>query len=383
MGIQGLAGFVIGVMVGTPVSALALNQTEIIQTHIHRLGRDYARVYQQEAASALVQIGPAAVPFLIQALSTPDTPRRIHVIEVLGDLKDPKAMDFLLREFENTSSKEIQCKIVEALGKLRAPLLYDFFASRVEDPDAGLRCFAIWSLGELRLQKAVPLLLEVLRTEDGYPLITAIDALGKTGLPEQSTLLLEYLKYENIQTRFVTAKALGEIGDARVVPALLHAMVKEPDPEVQEALAQTLGKIGGDAALSKLVQLIKEKSSPTLQHLAETGLESAGLQAAFYLMPFLKGDDFRLRLSAAKILGAIRAPGAIPYLVQMAEEKNPTARVVAITALGGCGDISVMALLTHMARSDEMVIREAAAEAMKKIAARNEQLYQETRKRSG
>lgn len=382
MRFKGLARTGIGILMGLPLRVLALDQGEIAQMHVRRLGQAYAPVYRQEAASALVRLGPSSLPWLIEALKDRDSTRQIHVIEVLGDLRDLKAADYLLRRFENSSSTLVRCKIMEALGKLRHPGLYDFIAGQVEASDPSIHCFAIWALGEMRLRKAVPLLLRILRTENGYAVVTAIDALGKCGTPDQAPFLLEYLKYENIQTRFVTAKALGEIGDGRLAPLLLHAMAKEPDPEVQETLARTLGKIGGDPAVEKLVQLLKESAAPTWQHLAEAGLESAGLRAAFALMPLLRENDLRLRVAAAKILGAIHAPGAVPYLIQMAEEDDPAARVAAIAALGDCADMSAMKFLTQMARSRDRSARQAASEAMRRIASRNEQLYQEARRGS-
>jgi HEAT repeat protein len=367
---------------GAAISLSAEEPMNALQLQIRRLGKDYADVYQREAQAALLQHGAAALPLLIESLEDSDYSRRIRVIELLGDLRDRRAISHLLRVFERSQNTLLRCKIMEALGKMRDSALFVFITTHLQSADPNLHCFAIWALGEQRSRKAVPYLVQILTSERGPAVPTAIDALGKSGTADQAPLLLEFLKYENTQTRYVAAKAVGQIGDARIAPAIFQTMLQEPDVEVQEALARAYGKIGGEEGIAKLVDVIRKETSPTVQRAAGIALQSAGLQASFHLMPLLKGEDLKSKIEAAKILGAMRAPGAIRPLIEMMEDDNPTVRMVAIAALGECGDISTIRPLTKMARSRHAPLRSAAADALKKIASRNEELYQQERRKS-
>jgi HEAT repeat protein len=352
------------------------------QLQIKRLGKEYADVYQQEAQAALIRQGTPVLSLLIEALDDPDHSRRIRVLEVLGELRDKRAIPHLLRVFERSGNSQVRCKVMEALGKMREPSLFTFIVTHLQDPDSHLYCFAIWALGEQRSRKAIPYLVKILASDQGYSLVTAIDALGKSGTADQAPMLLEFLKYESTQTRYVAAKALGEIGDGRSASAVFQAMLQEPDLEVQDTLARTHGKIGGEEGITRLVELIKKESSPTIQRVAAVSLQAAGLQASFYLMPLLKSEDLRSKMEAARILGLLKAPGAVRPLLDMMGDSDKTVQLVAIVALGDCGDTSTIRPLTKMARSRDAALRSAAAEALKKIAGRNEELYQQAQRKS-
>lgn len=353
-----------------PVRAADAGDDPQVPVYIRRLGKEYAETYQRDAQNALRRVGAPAVSALIQTFSDSDPVRRVHAIEVLGDIREKRSLPFLLRLYQNETDVSLRCKVLEALGKSGDPALFSFMATQVQSRDPRLRAFAIWSLGELHDRRAVPYLLDIIYREQGYVVVTAIDALGKCGTPENARMLLEYLRYDDLQMRFVTARSLAEIGSEAIVPDLLEAVGKEVDPEVQEALVQAVGKAGGEAGIHALISLLKSSRAPNDQRLAEAGLQAAGLRAVFALTPLLENEDLMIQISAAKVLGAIRAPGVTASLLKMLAHRDPAVRTAALVALGQCGDRSVLKELVRFTENRDAGIRDAATGAVQAIAAR-------------
>lgn len=341
-----------------------------IRLHLQRLGEDYSETYREEAKEALFKMGAGILPQLAEALNSPDPVRRSHVIEVMGELRSRAALPYLMRSYRDDPLPPLRCKILEALGKIGDPSLFPLLVKEAKNEDIRIRSFAIWALGEMRSRKAVPTLLEVLQNDSGYPVITAIDALGKSGTPEQSPILMEYLKFDDTQTRYVAALAIGEIGNPKSAKALFDMMRKEKDMEVQEALARSLGKLGGADVINGFLGIIRTSPSPHLQRLAEIGLETAGLEAVFSLLELLKERDLKLKIAAARILGALKATGATNDLLKMLRDPDKAVQLVAISALGNCGDESAIKPLMNLRNeADDSLLRQAALEAIGKIQA--------------
>jgi len=296
--------------------------------------------------------------------------RRAGVAEALGGIRDRRAVGALLELYKTETVLPVRCKILEALGRIGDVSLIPFLGKEAFHQDLGLRSFAIWSLGELRDRKALPYIMEVLKTDSGYAVVAAIDAIGKLGAPELAPRLVEYLKFDDVQTRYVAAMAIGELGNPQTAPPLFDLMRRESNIEVQEAMAQSLGKIGGREVIAGFMELLRADPSPTSQHLAEAGLEAAGVEAAFALIELLKEKDLKLKLSAAKVLGRLRAEGAVPHLLKMLQDSEKAVRLVAISALGDCGGAQVLPELDKASHWGDSLTREAARIAMDKIKAK-------------
>jgi HEAT repeat protein len=355
---------------GGPASPDLDASSEITRFYIRQLGGEYAEPYRREARAFLVRAGGKALPFLIESLTDADLTRRAGVLDALGEIRDRRATPYLLKAYRATDSLLVRCKALEAAGKMVDATLFDWFVDRAEDPNVGLRSFALWSLGELRDARAVPLLLKKLDEERGYPLVTAIDALGKCGSHDLAFRMMDYLKYEDIHIRYVAAKALENVGDPRIAGLLFDAMERETESEVQEALARTLGKVGGREGVDRLVGLLKSSTSPLDQQLAEVGLSAAGPEAVYPLMEMAKEGDLTARIAACDILGDLHAANAAPLFEELLRDKDPSVRITALVGLGKCGDVGSLKALTKMARSGDDLVRRTAAAAIESVGER-------------
>ncbi|OGS02308.1 MAG: hypothetical protein A3G41_02355 [Elusimicrobia bacterium RIFCSPLOWO2_12_FULL_59_9] len=353
-----------------PQGAPAVDPQQI-RTQIKHLGQWYSEEFQKEASLFLTRSGKGSVPYLMEALNDDDLSRQARVVEILGNLRDANARLPLILLYQREKSVLIRCKVLEALGKSRDEAVFDFVAARVKDANLRIRAFAVWAMGELRTPKAVPLLMEVIKSDAGPPVIAAIDALGKCGGARQVPLLMEYLRHWDVQTRYVAALSLGELANRATVPALFEALEWETHIDVQEALAKSLGKIGGKEAISRFLEILKKGPYPFDQRVAAVGLRAAGTQAVFPLLELLERGSVEDKLQAAKILVSLKSAGAVPYFLKMLDSENTTERLMAVVSLGDLGDAAIDKRLEPLSASGELIIRQAAWEARRKIHAQD------------
>jgi len=245
-----------------------------------------------------------ALPELIQSLTEKKNARHLRILRVAGEVEDRRAGRYLTEAYEETTNEGVRCKLLESIGKLHDPALFGWLAKRLKDPHIGIECFTIWALGELKTPRGTGLLRQKLWDPNRYIQMTAIDALGKTGKNRAVAAELEtFLRDKDVQVRYLTAKALLGVAREDSAPDLAQRLTEEPSVDVREALAVALGRTGGTVGVGRLIELLKYPPSQATEHDAELGLKAADrdiLMAA--LKPLLEGSDFRLSVSAARIL---------------------------------------------------------------------------------
>jgi len=261
----------------------------------------------ERAEGIMETLQKQALPDLINSLTDKKPGRRLRLVRVTGDLHDHRAAQYLLRAYEETEEEGVRCKLLESMGKLHDPTLLSWYFRRLKDPSIGIRCFAIWALGELGTSQAIDPLRRMLWSKNPFVRMTTINALGKTGQNPPLAFELEVLlRDEDVQIRFLTAKALRGLAGPDSAPELIDRLLQEADPDVQEALARTAGTTGGGVAAGHFIELLKNSPSQDTEHWAEAGLAAGPRDIVIpALTPLLKTGDFRLRLSASRVLAEL------------------------------------------------------------------------------
>ena len=132
---------------------------------------------------------------------------KIIAIQLLGEAKDPKALDVLLRIF-NSSARNMQCPAIRsytalALGALgKRPGVAEALTKGMYDPELLTREASIRSLGIIRDEKAFPKLVPLLYDK-------------------------------SVAIRLSAIKALENIGDRRAIPALEIVAADDRDKVVR------------------------------------------------------------------------------------------------------------------------------------------------------
>jgi HEAT repeat protein len=129
-----------------------------------------------------------------------------------------------------------------------------------QDPDAGVRSAAAWSLGRREAQVAVEPLLRALRRPGDLAAINASAALGRLGLRRLAPRLAARLDHVNPSVRANLAWALGQCRDDRSVGRLRRRLRHDPAAMVRRAAGLALARILGRGAARDLGEAAARES---------------------------------------------------------------------------------------------------------------------------
>ncbi len=204
--------------------------------------------------------------------------------------------------------------------------------------------------------------------------LNAISMLGPAAVPG----LTNALKHKSI--RPAVASILGRIGpDAAPAVEALTKSLADSDATSRREILFALGRIGEGAvpAVPTIVAALADEDE-NVRYSAVYALGEIGLGAAAgtdALKSNLASDDAFYRTCSAWALAMVNPQGedvaklTVPLLVGTLKHERPFARIEAADALGrlGAGAASAVPALQAAAKDPDEHVRQAAAEALKKI----------------
>ena len=208
-------------------------------------------------------------------------------------------------------SIEIRRAYFDAVIELRAgvPLLIDM----LRHPQWYAVRNAALLLGEMRATEADAPLADLLSHTDERVRIAASTALSQIYTPAARTALQQALRDESAEVRRRALRGFSGEQGGMSSAALVRALDKENDPEVQVEILAAMGRVRSPDAVQKLIRLC----SPTA-----------------------KSSSGSFRIAAAEALTTARGQAAVPFLRAMLDDRDPHVRTTAralinsITATG-------------------------------------------------
>jgi HEAT repeat protein len=174
---------------------------------------------QFDASAALSDLGSEGVTHLIDGLASWSRDTRLGIIEALGEIKNPRAVDPLTRLLKDRNS-EIRWEAALALGEIGDP-------------------------------RAIQPLTEALRDRSRYVRYGASAALEKLGWIPSSRE--EYAFLLNGRQQWET---LATMGEAATGPLSISSTDLEPSVRIRAV--KTLGEVGGDKAIPALYKALRD-----------------------------------------------------------------------------------------------------------------------------
>ncbi len=232
---------------------------EPLNTHPTEAAQAIEELIRTRGREAVVE---AATGPVIAALQGSNREKKKRAAWAASSLKDPLLVESLIEYLRvETFSEYAAEKALIAIGKPSVePMIAAFQAWKTNEL---LFDKTAQVLGELKDPRAVGPLLEGFGAKARLAPFRCGEALGKIGGAEAVNGLAGVLKSGTPAQRSHAAKALGQIKDPRAVPALL-ALVKEESPAFREAstsAADALGEIGDPSALDGLLQALANPKS--------------------------------------------------------------------------------------------------------------------------
>jgi HEAT repeat protein len=219
---------------------------------------------------------------LIEQLHGTDWTARCDAARLLGQSRDPRAVDALLPDLEDKDWR-VRRNAAQALGALRDKRAVEPLMSALQDRTMTVRQRAIVALGRIKDPQALPALLEIVlqNKHESYDAAKAVRKFGKKALPEiarayeqsgneQLMLMLVELKYEGIfeillgqlehstpADRITAIRELGNLGNKEAIPHLLEQL-KMDDPMLQSETVRALSKLGATESIPVMLDLLSD-----------------------------------------------------------------------------------------------------------------------------
>lgn len=371
----------------TAVEALvALRGRDVIDGLIHTLGAHDNAGARNSAIEALVHIGAEAVDALLKALKTHDVDVRKFVVDILGDMKDPRAAPRLISVLDDPD-ENIRVATAEALGKIKDRMAVDaLIACLTRYDQSWLDYAAAEALGQIGDERALgPLLAALGRSSLREPVLESLGKIGNvntlspliSGLADTLRIVREvsvvalftiFRKSGQAEREKVVTTVKNEVSDRAV--DFLEEILITSGGELQKASIAVLGWAGREGSIQKLLSLLREVDleEPVAQALRNVDGSRGGLlierltdgsalvrrvvarvlgemgnsAAEAPLIGLLADENGHVRSNAAEALGLLRSRNAVKPLLALLEDEYESVQESAIHALANIGDDSVL-----------------------------------------
>ena len=244
---------------------------------------------RREAASRLVELAKDNVELNFDIifkllLSDVDDEVRATAIDGLWEHENPSIIRTFITIMENDRSDKVKAAAASALGifsimaecgeiipeygKILSTALLSSLNNTALSVDVRRR--ALESVAPFSLPAVREAIKAAYESRDERFRISSLFAMGKTCDESWLPIIIKELDNPNAEIRYEAAGACGEVGaEECVAPLLQH--INDSDTEVQLAVVQSLGKIGGREAKNGL-QKASVKAAPAIKETIEQAL---------------------------------------------------------------------------------------------------------------
>jgi len=240
------------------------------------------------------------------------------------------------------------------------------------------RCDAARLLGESKDPRAVDALLPDLKDPDWKVRRNAAQALGALKSAEAVDGLLEALKDRVATVRERAAVALGRVKDPQTIPALIEAVIEQKDEKhihVNEGAYQAVRKFGKKAGPA-LMDAVKVRENIYLVQLLADSKYEVGVD---FLIGLAGSSDPTMRRVALPSLGKRDEPRVIEFLLGLLENADLETQTLAIQALDNLKAVDAAPRLLELLQGDQLFgpragIHRAVCDAFQEFSGINKDL---------
>lgn len=350
------------------------------------LGEGEARL--RLAACDVIRAAPTdrSVVALGRVLGDPDPNVRLAAAAAMGSSGLADAVSPLLGHLDDPSL-EVRAEVARALGRIGDARAVVPLIGKVQDSASEVRRAVARSLGELGDLRASSALMLALQDTMQEVRIEAVGALGKLRSDEATLAIAALLEGGDLgdagglgvfggkssggagtsEVRAAALRALGRIGSETAVKALVAALAKD-DPSIQRSPVREALAAAGKPAVPALVAALASSPSPNTAAGAALALGGLGaLGAKEGLDPIVRGMQRGVvpLKHGLRALSELKDPAALPTVLEMLSDADPTVRKEAIRAASA---------LLDPARADGRAVDPASAALVDPGAAADEKI---------
>lgn len=243
----------------------------------------------------------------------------------------------------------------------------DVIKDKVKNTDVSVRREAADDLVYVEEQDAEELLLELILDENKGVREAAGEALLRRGNQSGAARLVKNFGNPRIEVRNQAVLLLTEMGE----PVLEHVLpaLNDPDRDVRKFAADVLGDVKSPAAVSYLVKAIHDKD-PNVGFSAVEALGKIGGDEAFNELEEAFRDNADVRSTVAETLGKIGNPEGVRVIEKGLHDEDPIVVFASTEAFGLIGGANELKLLESLIQESDGYIKGVAIASLIKILIR-------------
>ena len=359
------------------------------------------------AAQALIDFGRAAVPSLIEALRNAEEDEVVALLlRVINVIGGPETIPSILM-FLDHDNPMIRRLAIETLGEIPDPKAVDYLLAKLDDSDIASQQAAVNSISALAsafpeikndvlikikrfLQSdSIPIKLNslsvyvniqgegyhdglLLASKDSDPVIRqkAVSLMGKFGEDRFADQLVLSLADESTTVRLAAINAIVRLRPETGLEPLISSL-EDHDIWIRTAAAQALGEYKHKDAIDPLMRHLMHDPPPVRIAVIEALGKSESPRVKEVLFACLDDSDLELRRAAMLALARVPGHDVFDRLVQSLADEDWRIRAAAATALGTRGDRYALSALHRALEDVDTYVQQSAVLALDKVADRS------------
>jgi serine/threonine-protein kinase len=347
-----------------------------------------------KAFDKLVELGPSAIPRVIDALASADNRETAGFVRVLSALLDNKSLPAVVAGLADGNQRTVGA-VTEALSVSRnynpqlllpmlddpaipkGPLVSAIGAQKTRVPARDLLKHAYSQepaekaalfriVAETADAGLLPELLSRLEGKDPVARAHIINIVSKFEHPSIAPALQGQLKDTNKFIRQAALNALARLGSA-VDPALLCEVLRDPDAETQQKAIDAVVRANHPDTIRHLAAILRDEDEGARRAAVEVLNEIGTPAHVKFLLQSIKDDDWWVRSRAADALAKIGGPRVIDAALELIRDADEDVRRAAIEILNQTKDERAVRFLVDATRDPDWWVRERAVDALAEI----------------
>jgi eukaryotic-like serine/threonine-protein kinase len=358
---------------------------------------DAASPQAKKAVEKLIDMGPAAIPLVLEALADADKKATMAFVDVLSALADEKTLPKIAQGLADSNPRTVAAVAWALSGARRFPpvallkLLQDpdfsrqalldiISAQKARIPvreliqaayaqEGGDKAALFRIIGEVVEESSLADLLPRIDGKDPVARMHLLEILSRFPTPEVEKALLGQLKDPNKFIRQAALVALSKMKSLSSVEPVAKALT-DADLEVQNRAIEVLIHARHADTVKHLVPVLQDESEYARRSAVEVLNEVCDAGSVKYLLEAIKDADWWVRSRAADALGKIGGPRVVDAVLQLVKDKDEEIRRTAIEILNQTKDERAIDFLLQATRDSDWWVSERAVDALGEMGAK-------------
>ena len=315
------------------------------------------------------EIGLTAVGPLIAALekNKNNLDKKRSIVIALGELKSNKAVPHLV-ELLADKDKYMRERAIEALGKIGDKNAVKHLTPMLQDKNSWIRKTAAHVLESLRWEpeEDIEKASYYMAKKDYQKCIE----IGESSVEGLVNILINSEEYDPVLKKEII-NALGAIGSMKSCNALISCL-KDEDKSVRNYAIKSIKALGPVASGIILKELNETRENKVKEHLIEILGEIGDEQSTITLIELLQTENEKIKSSVIQALGKIKSREAVNPLIEIILDKSQgkEVRENAVIALGEIEDVRAVIPLSELLVESQYImsrLKSLTAQALGKI----------------